>query len=128
MLRFGAPVLAIAVAAAAVAGCGRSAEGDGASTESAISDDRGHDPGDAGGTDGASDAGATDAATGPRGPSTTTFAGDLTAIGLDVTNLPALHDLPSSKKMKVMRTFTKTMGISCGDCHVDDDYSAPTPQ
>ena len=37
----------------------------------------------------------------PPGPSTTTFAEKLTAIGLDVNNLPALHDLPMAQKLKV---------------------------
>jgi hypothetical protein len=71
---------------------------------------------------------ATDAASPPPGPSTTTFADKLSAIGLDVNNLPSLHDLPTSQKLKVMRTFGETMGISCNACHDLSDYSAPTPQ
>lgn len=72
----------------------------------------------------------TDAAapTGPRGPSATTFTAKLAAIGLDVNNLPALHDLPTAQKLKVMRTFNESMGITCTNCHDASDYAKMTPQ
>lgn len=86
--------------------------------------------------DAATDAGApadTDASDatapiGPRGPSTTTFTAKLAAFGLDVNNLPSLHDLPMNQKMKVMRTFNESMGIQCNACHDLSDYSAETKQ
>lgn len=64
----------------------------------------------------------------PPGPSTTAFADKLTAIGLDVNDLPSLHDLPMAQKLKVMRTFNESMGISCNACHDTSDYAKPTEQ
>jgi hypothetical protein len=50
---------------------------------------------------------------------------DLKAIGLDPRNLPPLEKLEPAKLRKVMQTFTKSLGIRCPDCHLDD-FSAPT--
>jgi hypothetical protein len=69
-----------------------------------------------------------DASAVPQGPSPTTFGTKLGALGLDVQNLPALHDLDSSTKLSVMQTFTDTLGVQCGACHTEGDYAAPTPQ
>jgi hypothetical protein len=57
----------------------------------------------------------------------TTMTADLQAIGLDAKTLPTLAKLEPEKLRKVMRTFTKSLGIKCGDCHNESDFSAPTP-
>jgi hypothetical protein len=57
----------------------------------------------------------------------TTMTADLQAIGLDAKTLPALDKLEPEKLRKVMRTFTKSLGMKCGDCHNESDFSAPTP-
>lgn len=75
-----------------------------------------------------SDAAADAAPSGPPGPSGSTFGAKLQAIGLDITNLPALHDLPLGQKMKVMKTFNESMGVTCTNCHDASDYAKPTPQ
>jgi hypothetical protein len=57
----------------------------------------------------------------------TTMTSDLQAIGLDAKTLPTLAKLEPEKLRKVMRTFTKSLGMKCGDCHNESDFSAPTP-
>ncbi len=52
---------------------------------------------------------------------------DLKALGLDPKNLPPLNKLEPDKLRKVMRTFTKAMGVKCSDCHNEGDFAAPTP-
>ena len=59
--------------------------------------------------------------------SPTTMTADLQAIGLDPKNLPTLAKMDPDKLRKVMRTFTKSLGVKCGDCHNESDFSAPTP-
>jgi Lamin Tail Domain/Cytochrome c7 and related cytochrome c len=44
----------------------------------------------------------------------------LTAAGLDPTNLPALDALPKSALMPVMKTFASSLGAQCSDCHASD--------
>ena len=68
-----------------------------------------------------------------RGPmkaplATTAMADELKAIGLDVAALPPLDQLPPAQLRKVMKTFTKALGVRCGDCHVEADFGAPTPR
>lgn len=72
-------------------------------------------------------------------PATSAFAGpmkpvmasamiaDLQALGLDPKNLPPLNKLEPDKLRKVMRTFTKALGVKCADCHVESDFAAATP-
>lgn len=65
---------------------------------------------------------------GPMTPlSDTTMAAELQALGLDPRALPPLNKLEPDKLRKVMRTFTKALGMRCGDCHVEADFAAPTP-
>jgi hypothetical protein len=52
--------------------------------------------------------------------------GDLEALDLDLASLPPLKDLPPVTLRKVMKTFTRSLGASCTDCHVENDYAAPT--
>ncbi len=60
-------------------------------------------------------------------PVTSTMAADLTAIGLDVKNLPAMAKLEPDKLRKVMKLFTKALGLQCNGCHLDD-MAAATPR
>ncbi len=55
------------------------------------------------------------------------MASDLETIGLDPGHLPPLDKLAPDKLRKVMRTFTRSLGFRCTDCHLDD-YAAPTPR
>lgn len=78
----------------------------------------------------AADGGA--AATPAKGPGTpniqaSAMAGDLQAIGLDPKNLPELQKLEPEKLRKVMKLFSRSLGVRCNDCHKDDDFKAPTP-
>jgi hypothetical protein len=71
---------------------------------------------------------ATSALAGPMKPVVaSTMASDLQALGLDPKNLPPLHKLEPDKLRKVMRTFTRTLGARCADCHNESDFAAPTP-
>ena len=53
---------------------------------------------------------------------------ELTAIGLDPAALPPLAQLEPDKLRRVMRTFTRSLGAVCADCHVENDFAAPTPR
>lgn len=52
---------------------------------------------------------------------------DLKAIGLDPKSLPPLGKMEPEKLRKVMKTFTKSLGVQCKICHNGDDFRAPTP-
>ena len=56
-----------------------------------------------------------------------TMAADLTAMGLDLKNLPPLDKLKPEQMRKVMTTFTKSLGWTCKDCHGTGKFEAPTP-
>ena len=56
------------------------------------------------------------------------MAADLQAIGLDPKALPPLGKLDPDKLRKVMKTFTKALGVTCTDCHVENDFRASTPR
>ncbi|MGO8998213.1 MAG: hypothetical protein ACLQVI_33245 [Polyangiaceae bacterium] len=58
----------------------------------------------------------------------TTMVADLKALGLDPGALPPMDQLPPETLRKVMKTFTKTLGARCDDCHVARDFAAPTPR
>lgn len=55
------------------------------------------------------------------------MAADLQALGLDPKNLPELQKLEPEKLRKVMKLFSKSLGVRCNDCHKDDDFKAATP-
>ena len=57
----------------------------------------------------------------------TAMAADLQALGLDPKNLPELQKLEPEKLRKVMKLFSKSLGVRCNDCHKDDDFKAATP-
>jgi hypothetical protein len=50
----------------------------------------------------------------------------LRAAGLDPKNLPPIETLEPAAKLKVMRTFTESLGIACVDCHGGVDFRADT--
>ena len=60
------------------------------------------------------------------GPPATSMAGALAAVGLDVAALPPLGETTEAQRDAVMETFTRALGVGCGECH-DDDYTAETP-
>lgn len=65
------------------------------------------------------------AAPAETGPPATAMADALAAAGLDATSLPPLDTLGGSQLGAVMDTFTRALGIGCGDCH-EADYAVPT--
>ncbi len=56
------------------------------------------------------------------------MAADLIAIGLDPKKLPPIEKLEPEKLRKVMKTFTKALGVQCSACHNADDFKAATPK
>lgn len=56
----------------------------------------------------------------------TTMGGKLAAVGLDISNLPPIETLDRKTKLKVMRTFTESLGVACVDCHAGLDFAADT--
>lgn len=58
----------------------------------------------------------------------TTMTAELTAIGLDPKKLPPIEKLEPEKLRKVMKTFTKALGVQCNGCHNAEDFKAPTPK
>jgi hypothetical protein len=56
------------------------------------------------------------------------MAADLAAIGLDPKKLPPLDKIEPQKLRKVMKTFTKALGVQCSACHDADDFKAATPK
>jgi len=60
------------------------------------------------------------------GPPATSMADALAAVGLDVAALPPLHETSDAQRAAVMETFTRALGVGCGECH-GDDYTAETP-
>ncbi len=61
-----------------------------------------------------------------KDPAPTAMAADLQAIGLDPAKLPLLSKLEGEKLRRVMKLFTRALGVKCGDCHTED-FAAPTP-
>jgi hypothetical protein len=66
-----------------------------------------------------------DAAAPEAGPPPTAMAGALAAVGLDVTQLPAFDELTDAQLPAVMDTFTRALGVGCGDCH-EPDFTVAT--
>jgi hypothetical protein len=66
--------------------------------------------------------------TGPmQSPIKSAMLSDLTGAGLDPKKLPTMDKLdPKVMRAKVMPLFSKSLGIKCGDCHVEGDFAAPT--
>ena len=62
-----------------------------------------------------------------KAPITTAMAQDLTDIGLDPKNLPAMAKLEPDKLRKVMKLFSRSLGVQCNGCHLDD-LAAATPR
>ena len=56
-----------------------------------------------------------------------TMGDDLTKIGLDPKNLPALSAIAPDKLRQVMKTFNKALGVQCTACHAANDFRASTP-
>jgi hypothetical protein len=58
----------------------------------------------------------------------TAMEADLKEIGLDPAALPPIAKLPPNQLRKVMKTFTKALGVPCAGCHDTNDFRAATPQ
>lgn len=65
-------------------------------------------------------------ATADTGPPATAMAGALAAVGLDVASLPPLAEASAAQRDAIMETFTRALGVGCGECH-DDDVRVETP-
>ena len=61
-------------------------------------------------------------------PVATAMEADLKELGLDPKALPPLGKLEASTLRKVMRTFTRSLGVPCAACHDVKDFRAPTPK
>ncbi len=61
------------------------------------------------------------------GPPATAMAAALGAAGLDPGNLPPLDTIAGTQLAGVMETFTRALGVGCGDCH-EADYATATPR
>jgi hypothetical protein len=55
------------------------------------------------------------------------MAADLKEIGLDTKALPPLAKMDPEKLRKLMKTFTKSLGVQCSECHDPNDFKAWTP-
>jgi hypothetical protein len=133
MTRLSSSLLLLAMLVAG--GCAATAGDDGSTSENAVHIGNAPDAAADAASDATSetDAGAPDAAPADDAsalstplPTPTTFTAKLAAAGLDVNNLPPLHDLPMNQKMKVMRTFNESMGVQCNECHDLSDFSIET--
>lgn len=54
------------------------------------------------------------------------LAGDLRALGLDPLKLPRFDELSPVQVHGVMSTFTRSLGMTCLDCHDAANSKAPT--
>jgi hypothetical protein len=52
---------------------------------------------------------------------------ELTALGLDPKNLPVMSKLEPDKLRKVMKLISKSLGLQCNGCHLED-AAAATPR
>jgi hypothetical protein len=59
--------------------------------------------------------------------SATTMEAELRAVGLDPKNLPPLDKLNTAQNTLLMKTFTKSLGWTCKDCHGTGKFEAKTP-
>ena len=55
-----------------------------------------------------------------------TMGDTLKAAGLDPANLPPIETLDPKTRLRVMRTFTESLGVACVDCHAGLDFAADT--
>jgi hypothetical protein len=54
------------------------------------------------------------------------MSAELNELGLDPAALPALNKLAPEQLRKVMKTFTKALGVQCNGCHDTSNFRAPT--
>jgi len=52
---------------------------------------------------------------------------ELREIGLDPKALPPLDKMDPAMLRKVMKPFTKALGVQCSHCHDTKSFKAPTP-
>ncbi len=63
-----------------------------------------------------------------KGITPTAMEADLKELGLDPKALPPLAKLEPSTLRKVMKTFTRSLGVQCNGCHDTKDFKASTAQ
>lgn len=56
----------------------------------------------------------------------TAMVDDLRALGLDAKNLPPIEKLEPRTLRGVMKLMARSLGVKCGDCHLEGDFAAPT--
>jgi hypothetical protein len=61
-----------------------------------------------------------------KDPVPSAMADDLRALGLDPRSLPPIAKLEPRTLRGVMKLFTRSLGVKCGDCHQEGDFAAPT--
>jgi hypothetical protein len=61
-----------------------------------------------------------------KSPVPTALAADLQALGLDPKHLPPIEKLQPKALRAVMKLMAKSLGVKCGDCHKEGDFTAPT--
>lgn len=72
-----------------------------------------------------------DASSHPAGPALTLASeqgGALRELSLDAASLPPLEKVDPDALRKLMKTFTKSLGVSCSYCHDTKDFRASTPR
>src|SRR6266849_3974223 len=116
MIRFQSALALALVLGAAIAGCGGGqAEGAAVQTPEGSSGSPGAAGTAPGNPDEAHGKSAQPDFHGPMTPiATTSMAGDLQKLGLDIKSLPALSKMDPKTLRKLMRTFTQSLGAKCG--------------
>jgi len=61
-----------------------------------------------------------------KGPIASALGADLTALGLDPTNLPPIERIEPRALRGVMKLIARSLGARCDDCHTVGDFAAPT--
>jgi hypothetical protein len=56
------------------------------------------------------------------------MAEELAAAGLDIKHLPPIDSLDRKQIGRVMKTFSKSLGIACIGCHDLDDFAKMSPR
>lgn len=59
-------------------------------------------------------------------PRATAFVTELADIGLDAKSVPKWSDLTPKQIRSVMQLFRQSLGARCGDCHVPENFTAPS--
>jgi hypothetical protein len=61
-----------------------------------------------------------------RPPVPTQLGAELASLGLDPKKLPPIETLDPAVKRRLMRTFSRSLGVPCIGCHAEGDFAADT--